>query len=327
MGEMNNEVIDMACNVAGLKMDNPTMLAAGILGLTGPTLKRVANHGAGAVVTKSIGLHEREGYPNPTVVEHIAGNAILNAVGLSNPGCEEFAKELPIAKEGGKPVIVSVYGSTTEEFVEVSKRMEEAGADALELNLSCPHSMPGIYAGEYFGQDPGKTYNVVSEVVNAVKLPVIAKLTPNVSSIVSIAKKAEEAGASAITAINTIGPCARIDINTACPIIGNTVGGLSGRAILPIAIRSIVDIKFAVKIPVIGVGGVTNPEDAIEMLLAGADAVQIGTAVMYKDLDVFDEISEGIREYMLKHGYRHLDDFVGKSLKYFEERKHTLKSA
>lgn len=322
---MDREDIDISCIVAGLKLDNPTMLAAGILGLTGASLKRVAIHGAGAVVTKSIGLHEREGYSNPTVLEHIEGNAILNAVGLSNPGCEEFAKELPIAKEGGKPVIVSVYGSTTEEFVEVSKRMEEAGAEALELNLSCPHSMPGIYAGEYFGQDPDKTYEVVEEVVNAVKLPVIAKLTPNVSSIVTIAKNAEKAGASAITAINTVGPCASIDINTACPIIGNTVGGLSGRAILPIAIRSIVDIKLAVKIPVIGVGGVTHPCDAIEMLLAGASAVQIGTAIMYYDLNIFGEINEGIREYMLKHGYTRLEDFVGKSLKFFEKRKHTLK--
>jgi dihydroorotate dehydrogenase (NAD+) catalytic subunit len=318
-----NQDIDISVTIAGLKMDNPTMLAAGILGLTGASLKRVALHGAGAVVTKSIGLHEREGYLNPTIVEHIAGNAVLNAVGLSNPGCEEFAKEIQRAKEGGKPVIVSVYGSTEEEFVEVSKRMEEAGADALELNLSCPHSKPGIYAGRYFGQDEKSTSNVVEKVVNAVKLPVFAKLTPNVLSVANIAKKAEEAGASALTVINTVGPCARIDINTACPIIGNTVGGLSGRAILPIAIRAIVDVRLAVKnkIPIIGAGGVTYFRDAIEMMLAGASAVQIGTAVMYKDLKIFDEINQGIRRYMLKQGYTRLDDFVGKSIEYFEKRK------
>jgi dihydroorotate dehydrogenase (NAD+) catalytic subunit len=317
---------NVSTTIACLKMDNPTMLAAGILGLTGASLKRVALRGAGAVVTKSISKEKEGGYPNPTVVEHIGGNAVLNAVGLSNPGCEEFAKEIPIAKEGGKPVIVSVYGSTPSEFVEASERMEKAGADALELNLSCPHSMPGIHVSPYFGQDEKKTYEVVEVVVNAVKIPVFAKLTPNVSSIGPIAKAAEEAGASAITAINTVGPCARIDINTACPIIGNTVGGLSGRAILPIAIRAIVDVKLEVDIPIIGVGGVTYPDDAIEMMLAGASAVQIGTAIMYKDLNIFDDITDGIRRYMKEHGYARLEDFVGKSLKIFENsRERTLR--
>ena len=319
---------DVSTTIACLKMDNPTMLAAGILGLTGASLKRVALRGAGAVVTKSISKEKEEGYPNPTVVEHIEGNAVLNAIGLSNPGCEEFAKEIPKAKEGGKPVIVSVYGKTPDEFVEVSERMEKAGADALELNLSCPHSRPGIHVGPYFvpyfGQDEEMTFEVVEEVVNAVKIPVFAKLTPNVSSIVPIAKAAEAAGASAITAINTVGPCARIDINTACPIIGNTVGGLSGRAILPIAIRAIVDLKLTVDIPIIGVGGVTDSNDAIEMMLAGASAVQIGTAIMYKDLNIFGEIKDGIRRYMIEHGYTCLEDFVGQSLKFFENGRERI---
>ncbi len=310
---------DISTIVAGLKLDNPTILAAGILGLTGASLKRVAVHGAGAVVTKSISKEEEKGYPNPTVVEHIEESAILNAIGLSNPGCEEFAKDIPIAKEGGKPVIVSVYGKTSDDFVEVAERMEEARADALELNLSCPHSMPGIYTGPYFGQEPDLTSEVVEKVVNAVKIPIFVKLTPNVTSIIPIAEEAERAGASAITAINTVGPAARIDINTGYPIIGNTVGGLSGRAILPIAIRAIVDIKLAVGIPVIGVGGVMYPEDAIEMMLAGASAVQIGTAIMYKGLEIFEEIKKGIGKYMAAHGYTRLEDFIGQSLEIFKE--------
>lgn len=308
--------INLSTTIAGLTLDNPTMLAAGILGLTGASLKRVAACGAGAVVTKSISKDKKKGYPNPTVVEHLHG-AVLNAIGLSNPGCEEFAKEIKIAKEGGKPVIVSIFGSTPDEFVEVAERMEKAGADAVELNLSCPHSMPGLHTNPYFGQNPEFTFKVTEKVVDVVE-NVWVKLTPNVSQIAPIAKKVEEAGASAITAINTIGPAVRIDINTGCPILGNTVGGLSGRAILPIAIRAIVDIKLAVDIPVIGVGGVFQARDAIEMMLAGASGVQIGTAVMYKDLNIFEEIKKGIREYMKEHKYTYLEEFVGQSLNFFE---------
>lgn len=311
-------MVSTRITLSGLKMDNPIMLAAGILGLTGASLRRVAMHKAGAVVTKSISKEAEEGYPNPTVVEHERG-VILNAMGLSNPGCNLFADEVAKAKEAGKPVIVSVYGSNPDEFCEVSSKMEGAGADALELNLSCPHSKPGIYPGTYFGQSENMTFEVTRLVTKSVKIPVWVKLTPNVTSIVPIAKKAEGAGASAITAINTVGPATRIDINTACPVIGNTVGSISGRAILPIAIRAIVEIKLAVDIPVIGVGGVFNARDAIEMMLAGASAVQIGTAIMYKGLGIFEEIKDGIASYMIEHGYTRVTDFIGRSLKFFRE--------
>jgi len=303
-------------NIESLKLDNPTMLAAGILGVTGSSLKRVAKAGAGAVVTKSISKNERSGYCNPTVLEDIEGFSLLNAMGLPNPGCEEFANEIPIAKEGKKPVIVSIFGSTVEEFVYIAKRMERAGADALELNLSCPQSTPGIQKNIYFGQDEQLTFKTTESVVNTVNIPVFVKLTTNVSSIGRMAKKAEEAGASAITAINTL-PAARIDVNTGCPILANTVGGLSGYAIFPRALGAVIEIKSYVDIPVIGVGGVRDSRSAIEMLLAGASAVQIGTAIMYRDIQVFEEIKEGIKEYMKEHGYGRLEEFIGLSIKYF----------
>ncbi|MHC1581698.1 MAG: dihydroorotate dehydrogenase [Candidatus Syntropharchaeia archaeon] len=304
----------ISTEITGIHLDNPTMLAAGILGVTGSSLSRVARAGAGAVVTKSISVEERFGYRNPTVIEDF-DHTVLNAMGLPNPGCEEFVREISLAKRGGKPIIASIFGSNTEEFVYVAKKMEKAGVDALELNVSCPHSVPGVKTF-LIGQDPELTFDVTENVVKSVKIPVWVKLTPNVSSISKIAEKAADAGAGAVTAINTV-PAARIDINTGYPILGNTVGGLSGRCIFSIALRAVVEIKKSVDISVIGVGGITGPDLAIEMMLAGASAVQIGTAVMYEDLQIFEKVKEGIRNYMEKHGYERVEDFVGLSLKYF----------
>jgi len=300
--------LDMEIEMAGLKMRNPVMLAAGILGVTGSSLKRVAEAGAGAVVTKSIGPKPCEGYPNPTITETSCG--FLNAMGLPNPGAEEFKREIPIAKEGGVPVIVSIFGASKEEFALVGSIMEKAGADALELNLSCPHAEIGA-----FGQSPDLTFAIVGHVKKSVGVPVFVKLSPNVTDIVAIARRAEEAGADGVTCINSLQAMA-IDVETCRPILANRIGGLSGPAIKPVAIRCVFEVSKAVKIPVIGCGGIVNWQDAVEFLLAGASAVQIGTAIAYRELGVFRAITEGIEAYLKRKNYRRVEEIVGLSHRY-----------
>jgi len=300
---------NLTVNIAGVKLRNPTMNAAGVLGLSGSLLRRIAEAGAGAVVTKSIGMKAREGYPNPTVVGVRCG--LLNAMGLPNPGIKEFTNEIKVAKKAGVPVIVSIYGLTANEFAAVAKEAEKAGADAIELDVSCPHVKE---VGSQIGQDPNEVSKVVRKVKSTVKKPVFTKLTPNVTNIVEIAEAAEKAGTDAITAINSVKAMA-IDVETKKPILANKTGGLSGPAIKPIAIRCVYEIYEAVKVPIIGCGGVTEWQDAVEFMLAGASAVQIGTAIFYKDLAVFDEVIAGVQSYLAKRKYGSVKYIVGLSHK------------
>ena len=297
----------LAREVAGLKLANPTMLAAGILGLTGSSLRSVINAGAGAVVTKSVGLKPREGYPNPTVVQVEGG--LINAMGLPNPGIRYFSGEIREAKEGGVPVIVSVYGFSPEEFAEVAGIAAEAGADALELNVSCPHVEK---TGTEIGQNPHLVAEVVEMVKKRVHKPVFVKLTPHVADITEVAKAAVEAGADAITAINTVRAMA-IDVETTWPILANKIGGLSGPAIKPIALRCVYEVFQEVDVPVIGCGGITTWRDAVEFMLAGASAIQIGTAISLKGLGVFKSIPRGIDAYLKKGDFRSVTEIVGLS--------------
>jgi len=297
----------LATEIAGLKLSNPTMLAAGILGLTGASLRSVIDAGAGAVVTKSVGLKPREGYPNPTIVQVECG--LLNAMGLPNPGIHYFAEEILEAKEEGVPVIVSIYGFSSDEFAEVARVAVETGADALELNVSCPHVEK---TGSEIGQNPQLVAEVVESVKNRVDKPVFVKLTPNVASIAEVAKAAVEAGADAITTINTVRAMA-INIETARPVLANKVGGLSGPAIKPIALRCVYEVYREVDVPVIGCGGITTWQDAVEFMLAGASAVQIGTAIAFKGLGVFQSITRGMDGYLKKRGFRSVKEIVGLS--------------
>jgi dihydroorotate dehydrogenase (NAD+) catalytic subunit len=300
-------LLTLSTNLATLQLKNPVMLAAGILGISGPVLKRVANAGAGAVVTKSIGPEPREGYNNPTVVP-LNEFSCLNAVGLSNPGYLEFSKELTVAKQGNVPIIVSIFGADIEEFCTIAKKIEMSGADALELNLSCPHG--GKY-GASIGQDRQLTGEIVGAVKNSVQIPVFVKLTPNVTDLIPIAKSAEDNGADAITAINTVRAMC-IDIETGNPLLSNMFGGLSGPAIKPIAIKHIYDLYEEVEIPLIGVGGIVSWEDAIEFFLAGATAIQIGTGLLQASfLDIFNELTEGILSYLKRKGYTRLEEIIG----------------
>ncbi len=295
----------LAIEIAGLRLANPTMLASGILGLTGLSLRSAIEAGAGAVVTKSVGLKPREGYPNPTVVQVECG--LLNALGLPNPGIHYFAEEIREAREGGAPVIVSIFGFSSEEFIEVARVAAESGADALELNVSCPHVEK---TGAEIGQNPRLVADVVKMVKNHVDKPVFVKLTPNVSDITEVARAAVEAGADAITAINTVKAMA-IDIQTARPILANRIGGLSGPAIKPVALRCVYDIYREVDVPVIGCGGITTWREAIEFMLAGASAVQIGTAIAFEGLGVFKSITRGIERYVKGKGYGSVREIVG----------------
>jgi len=297
-------------NIAGLEINNPTMLAAGVLGISHSSLERVFEAGAGAVVTKSIGISPRKGYPNPTVV-HL-GFGLLNAMGLPNSGIDEYCKEVIIAKEHGVKIVTSIFGSLPEDFQILATKMESSGADAIELNLSCPH-VKGV--GMQIGHDPEFIHTIVSAVKSVVKIPVITKLTPNVTNIVDIAKAAENAGVDAITAINTVRAMA-IDIETGRPLLANKIGGLSGQAIQPIALRCVYEVSKNVEVPVIGVGGILNWRDAVAFLLAGASAIQLGTAIAVRGLNIFHEINEGLKKYMNKKGYENVNEFIGFSHKY-----------
>jgi dihydroorotate dehydrogenase (NAD+) catalytic subunit len=299
---------DLKTEIAGLELRNPTMLSAGVLGMTGKSLRAVWDAGAGAVVTKSLGLKPRQGYPNPSVVD--VGCGLLNAMGLPNPGVQEFMRELKAARSGGTiKIIGSVYGGSADEFAETAQILSQEGVDAIELNVSCPHVKE---VGVEIGQNPDLVEEVVSKVKKAVTLPLFVKLSPNVTSITNLALSAEKGGADAVVAINTIRAMA-IDIETRRPVLGNKIGGLSGPAIKPVALRCVYEVSQAVKIPVVGCGGISNWRDAVEFLLAGATAVQVGTAVAYRDLCIFKEVTSGLERYLVRKGYRRVGEIVGLS--------------
>jgi dihydroorotate dehydrogenase (NAD+) catalytic subunit len=297
----------LAIDVAGLKLANPTMLAAGILGISGAFLKRVADAGAGAVVTKSIGLEPREGYPNPTVTQVDGG--LLNAIGLANPGISYFSGELGKMEDVAVPIVVSVYGFSSGDYADVAEKAAQAGADAVELNLSCPHVER---TGTEIGQSPQLVAEIVNEVKPRVDIPVFVKLTPNVPDVAEIAEAAAEAGADGITAINTV-RAMTINIETAQPVLSNNIGGLSGPATKPVAVRCVYEISRKVNIPIIGCGGVTTWQDAVEFMLAGASAVQIGTAVAFQGLEVFESITKGLSGYLKERGLSSAREIVGLS--------------
>ncbi|MGB7970138.1 MAG: dihydroorotate dehydrogenase [Methanobacterium sp.] len=291
--------------LCGIKMRNPTMLAAGILGSTAASLNWAGRSGAGAVVTKSFGLNPNKGYANPTTVEVTGG--VINAIGLSNPGVENFKGELEKLNKS-VPAIASLYGANPEEFSEIAIRVEDF-VDAVELNVSCPHAMGGC--GSAIGQDPELTGAIVQSVKKSVNIPVFVKLTPNVTDIAEIARSAEDAGADALTMINSLGPGMRIDIETGNPILNNKFGGLSGPAVKPIAIRCIYEVYDSVDIPLVGVGGIRNYEDVIEFLYAGANCIQIGTSIIYEGMDIFGKITTGLERFMDDKGYGSVNEMVG----------------
>jgi len=269
------------------------------------SMKRIYNSGAGAVVTKSIGLKPREGYANPTVVELECG--ILNAMGLPNPGINSFKEEINELKKNKIPVIGSIFGSNSKEFIKLAQKMQEYGADAVELNMSCPHAKG---YGLEIGSDPKLVEEITSKVKKATKIPVFVKISPNLMNIAEIAKSAEKGKADGIVAINTV-KAMKIDIDLKRPVLANKIGGYSGKAIRPIGIRCVYDIAKNVKIPIIGVGGITTGKDALEYIMAGASAVQIGSGIYYQEIEIFKKINDEVKTWMKNNGYSKLSELIG----------------
>lgn len=295
----------LSINLASLKLPNPTILASGIMGYSAESMNRIVKAGAGAVITKSVGIEPRVGYANPTVVQAEAG--LINAMGLPNPGIDVYAEEIKFSKTIlHAPLIVSVFGYSADDYATVAKKATEAGADAIELNVSCPHVKQ---TGAEIGQNPRLLSEVVQKVKASINKPLIVKLSPNVADIIVLAQAAVKAGADALTAVNTLKAIA-IDTETMMPILNNIKGGLSGAAIKPVALRCVYDIAEACNVPIIGCGGVTNWRDAVEFFLAGASAVQIGTAVA-DNIEVFQSVTKGVETYLRKKHYGSLKEIVG----------------
>lgn len=296
---------NLKTTLLGTELRNPTILAAGFLGVSAESLIRVYENGAGAVTTKSISIESRNGHANPTVLSF--GHGLINAVGLSNPGIDNYIEEIKTVKEKKIPLILNTIGDRNEDFITVAKLGEAAGVNIIELNVSCPNV---IHKKPYYS-DPELLSSLVRNVKDAVSIPVIVKLSPNVTDIKEIAKAVEDAGADGISAINTVGPGMIINIETAKPVMAFKKGGLSGPAIKPVAIRCVYDIYETVDIPVIGIGGIMNGKAAVEMIMAGASAVGIGSAIYYRGLDVFKKISEELSEWMDNNGYTSIKQLVG----------------
>jgi dihydroorotate dehydrogenase (NAD+) catalytic subunit len=298
-------LVDISTNIGSFKLQNPTMLASGIMDEDAGSMKRIIKCGAGAIVTKSIGLQLREGYPNPTLIELEYG--ILNAMGLPNPGIECFGDEISQLKQSKIPIIGSIYGANDREFIELAQKMEEYGASAVELNLSCPHAKR---YGLEVGSDPKLIQHITASVKDTSKIPVFVKISPNVTNITEIAQAAEKGNADAIVAINTV-KAMKIDIDIGKPILSNKIGGYSGKAIKPIGIRCVYDIAKHVKIPIIGVGGITTGEDALEYIMAGASAVQIGSGIYYREISIFEEVIREMKNWLQKNSIKKLSEIIG----------------
>ncbi len=297
---------DLTVKIGSLTLTNPVIAASGCFGYGVEYAQMVDLASLGGVAVKGLFLEEREGHPAPRIVETPAG--MVNAIGLQGIGVRRFVDEkLPELRARRATVFVNVCGTTLDEYVEVSRILADAeGVAAIELNISCPNIKEG---GIQFGCSLNGTFDVVSAVRNVTRLPIIPKLTPNVTDVASFARAAEEAGADAVSLVNTFLAMV-IDVETRRPKISNIVGGLSGPAIRPIAVRMVYECWQAVKIPVIGMGGIAEARDALEFIIAGASAVQVGTANFVEPL-IWPNLLNGIREYMQRHDLGRIADLVG----------------
>ena len=299
----------LATSVGTMKLDKPAMLASGILGISLDVFNRLYRSGAGAVVTKSLSSEPWEGYPNPTIFS-VNGGGWMNAVGLSNPGASNFAKMIESNKD--VPIIVSLVGSIPEDFEMMINEFKNCNVTAFELNLSCPHVAK---VGLEVGDDPELVKKIVTTVKNSTNVPAIAKVGLGTTNYLNTVKIAVDSGIDAITAINTVRAMA-IDVETQRPILSNKFGGLSGTPIKPIALRCVYEITSKYDIPVIGCGGISTLEDAVEFFLAGASAIQLGSAIGDNWINVFDDINNGVLQYMKKKNYSTIKDMVGLAKKF-----------
>ncbi len=300
-------MVNVETELCGIKLRNPTILASGIVGVSGAACMYAAKNGAGAIVPKSIGPVEREGHNNPVLTEFEGG--FLNAVGLPNSGVDSSLEEIESAmKNSGVPVFPSIFGGTKEEYGEVAKKISVLNPQMIEVNLSCPNTANDF--GTPFALDANEASEVIKIVKENTTAKISAKLGPNVPDIKAIAKAVVEAGADAISAINTM-PGMVIDVKTAKPVLHNKQGGISGHALKPIAVNCVYEIYKAVNVPIIGIGGVSTGEDAAEMIMAGATAVGIGTGIYYRGIDVFSKVSYELQKLMDELGYDSIEKMKG----------------
>lgn len=298
--------MNLSVNIGKLKLKNPVMTASGTFGYGEEYSEFVDLNKLGAIVVKGISLKPREGNPSPRICETSCG--MLNSIGLQNVGLKEFLKtKLPYVRKYDTKLIVNILGNTLQEYVKLSEALDDAGVDGIELNVSCPNVKQG---GIVFGTDKKMLGKLILKVKASIKNSLlITKLSPNVSDIKEFARIAEESGSDAISLINTI-PGMAIDVKTRKPKIANIIGGLSGPAIKPIAVRMVYESYRAVKIPIIGMGGIMNSEDAVEFMLAGATAVAIGTANFVNPLATL-AIIRGIESFMKENGITDLKKLTG----------------
>jgi dihydroorotate dehydrogenase (NAD+) catalytic subunit len=297
---------DLETELCGINLRNPTILASGIL-VEREQFKNAIEGGAGAVTIKSVTMEPRKGHEFPRTFK--SDCVFLNAMGYPNQGIEQAMKDFADLSGFKAPMIASITAPNAEGFAFLAEKIGALDFAALEIVLSCPHT-PGF--GTMAGQmTPECTREITSEVRKKTKLPLFVKLSPNAAGIGEIAKAAEKAGADAINAGNTLGPGMVVDIEKKKPVLGFKIGGVSGPALKPIAVRVVYDLYAAVKIPIIGTGGIMHGRDAIEMMMAGASAVGIGTAIYYRGVDVFSKVCAEMREWMEKNGYSSAKELVG----------------
>ena len=298
--------MDLSVTIGSLHLKNPVIAASGCFGYGVEYAGVVDLSSLGGIVVKGLFLEEREGHPAPRIVETPAG--MLNAIGLQGIGVRRFVDEkLPELRARNATVIVNVCGTTIDEYVEVSRILSDAdGVAAIELNISCPNIKEG---GIQFGCSLSGTFDVVRSVRKATRLPIFPKLTPNVTDVASFARAAEEGGADAVSLVNTFLAMV-IDIETRRPKISNIVGGLSGPAIRPIAVRMVYECRQVVKIPILGMGGIVDARDALEFMIAGASAVQVGTA-NFVDPFIWSKLLDGMRDYLQRHSLARISDLIG----------------
>ena len=297
--------MNMKVNIAGIEWNNPVTVASGTFGSGAEYCDFVDLNQLGAVTTKGVANIPWPGNPTPRIAETCGG--MLNAIGLQNPGIDLFVKrDIPFLKQYDTKIIVNVCGKTTEDYCEVVERLASEPVDLLEINISCPNVKEG---GIAFGQNPKAVEDITKEIKKYAKQPVIMKLSPNVTDITETAKAAEAGGADALSLINTLTGM-KIDINRRSFAIANKTGGLSGPAIKPVAVRMVYQVANAVKLPIIGMGGIASAEDALEFIMAGATAVSIGTA-NFNHPTVTLEVIEGIRRYMEKNHISDISELIG----------------
>lgn len=297
---------DMKVNIAGVEWNNPVCVASGTFGFGREYGEYFDLNELGAISVKGLTLKEREGNKSPRIAQTNAG--ILNSVGLQNPGVEAFIEyELAELKKYSAKIIANMAGSTVEEYCEMAKILSASDVDMLEMNISCPNVKEG---GVAFGTNPKMVEKITSEVKKCAKKPLIVKLSPNVTDIAEIARAAQAGGADALSLINTLLGM-KIDVNTKKPILHNNVGGLSGPCVMPVAVRMVWQTACAVDLPIIGMGGIMSAEDAAEFMLAGADAVMVGTG-MFKNPTLPIEVAQGLGEYADKNGYKSVSEITGK---------------